>query len=112
MRYYPSETAGGADLLAGGGVYCVELDVVEGPRGGLRTAGDDDPPDRVEKMTTAIALSSTGHVTFFYGFLADPDSDRVRRFLLWGYPPETLMTDEADGGDARPRVDEADPRKT
>lgn len=112
MRYYPSETAGGADLLAGGGVLCVELDVVEGPRGGLRSAGDDDPPDRVEKMTAAIALSSTGHVTFFYGFLADAGSDHVRRFLLWGYPPETMMTDDADGGDEGPLVIEADPRKT
>ncbi|MBZ0270105.1 hypothetical protein K8I85_18285, partial [bacterium] len=112
MRYYPSETAGGAVLLADGGVYHVDLHVVHGPRGGLRSARIDDPPERVETMTAAIALSSAGHVTFFYGFLREPGSDRVGRFLLWGYPPETLMVDEDEEGDADRNADPADPRRT
>jgi hypothetical protein len=109
MRYYPSEKGGGADLIIDGCVYDVELDLVTGPKGGLRPAKPDDPPDRVETMTAAIALDSNGHVTFFYAFQRDPDSNYVRRFLLWGYAPGTLMV---DGPEDDPDPAELDPRKT
>jgi hypothetical protein len=111
MRYYPSETAGGADLLVDGAVFHVELDVVTGPKGGLRPAKPEDPPERVEAMTASIALDSRGHVTFFYGFQRNPDSDYVRRFVLWGYPSATLMVDDPEADDdAAP--DALNPRKT
>jgi len=61
----------------------------------MRSAEPDDTPDDVRALTSTIALDARGHVTFFYGFVRATDSSHVRRFLMWGYPPGTLMVDAA-----------------
>lgn len=53
-------------------------------------------------MTSTLSLDDQGHVTFFFGFVRDPESSYVQRFLLWGYPPGTLMVDDpAEAGESR-----------
>jgi hypothetical protein len=94
MRYFPCEKEGGTELVAGGGTYFVDLDVLVDELGALRQPQDGDVPDDVGTLTSTVALDDRGHVTFFYGFVRDPDSSNVRRFYLWGYPPGTLMVDD------------------
>lgn len=96
MRYFPCEKEAGTDLLVGGGTYHVNLDVVLDEVGAMRSAQPWDDRADVVKMTSTVALDDSGHATFFYGFVRDPGSSRVRRFILWGYPPGTLMVDDPD----------------
>ena len=109
LRYFPSEKEGGTELVGGAATWQVDLDVVVEQDGALRDAEPWDAPADVKTLSTTLALDGRGHVTFFYGFLRDPDSSHVTRFCIWGYPPGTLMVDrpEADEGseEARPRPD-------
>jgi hypothetical protein len=103
LRYFPAEKERGTRLATTGATYLVELDVVVDEAGAMHSPGPRDPPGAAQTLTSTIALDDSGHVTFFYGFVRDPDSSRVRRFCIWGYPPETLMIDGPhDEATARP----------
>ncbi len=101
MRYFPAEKEGGTELLTAPATYRADLDVVPGPHGAMRSPAVGDSPGDVRTLVSTVALDEHGHVTFFYGFVRDPGSSYVTRFLCWGYSPETLQVDSPEDAAGR-----------
>jgi hypothetical protein len=98
MRYYPSETRRGTSVVGGAGTYFVDLDAILEDGGAMHSPEEGDAAENIRTLNTAIALDERGFVQFFYGIVKGAGSSRVEQFLLWGYPPATLMVDSLDEG--------------